>query len=236
MADWLPTTRIGRLAMCTNWLDVLVAGNKAGIWNVPQSRITELEAARLEAQTALTAAQNEMTRTKVVNAQCGAAFTALRKLLRDTKKRYFIIPPLTVADFVALGLHLHDDIPSNVPRPGGFPNGSTSFPGPGVIRVHCFPMEGQPPLDPRSDYGFRIYWGVYPPGGATVEMATGIKRELMRIPISGDELPHSKWTRRKNETFDFHGDSGKTVYFCIRYENSKGEFGPWGPIFFAVIP
>jgi hypothetical protein len=26
------------------------------------------------------------------------------------------------------------------------------------------------------------------------------------------------------------------VYFCIRMENSKGEAGPWGPIFWTVIP
>ena len=29
---------------------------------------------------------------------------------------------------------------------------------------------------------------------------------------------------------------GQTVYFCIRYENSKGKAGPWGPIFQAIIP
>ena len=236
MGDWLPTSRIGRLAMCTDWLDVLVTGGKAQIWNVPQSRITDMEAAKLDAQNALIVSQNEMTRTKVANAQCTAAFTVLKKLMRDTKHRYYISPPLTDADFVSLGLLVHDGIPTNVPRPAGFPNGSTSSPGPGVIVVHCFPMAGQPPLDLRSGYGYRIYWGVYPPGGATIEMATGFKRELMRIPTSGDELPHSQWTRRRNETFDFHGDSGKTVFFCIRYENSKGEFGPWGPIFFAVIP
>jgi hypothetical protein len=74
-----------------------------------------------------------------------------------------------------------------------------------------------------------------PPGGATVEAATGEKRELMRPPVSGKELPHSRWTRRRKERFSFDGDSGKTVYFCIRYENSKGEAGEFGPIFSAVI-
>jgi hypothetical protein len=27
-----------------------------------------------------------------------------------------------------------------------------------------------------------------------------------------------------------------TVYFCLRYENSKGEAGPFGPVLSAVIP
>jgi hypothetical protein len=36
--------------------------------------------------------------------------------------------------------------------------------------------------------------------------------------------------------FNFPGDSGKTAYFCIRYENAKGDTGDWGPVFSAVIP
>jgi hypothetical protein len=46
-------------------------------------------------------------------------------------------------------------------------------------------------------------------------------------PASGDGLPHSKFTRRKRELFDFaQEDSGTRAYFCIRYENAKGDPGP----------
>jgi hypothetical protein len=40
------------------------------------------------------------------------------------------------------------------------------------------------------------------------------------------------------ERFSFPGDTGKTVYFCIRYENSKGGEegeGDWGPMFTATV-
>jgi hypothetical protein len=60
----------------------------------------------------------------------------------------------------------------------------------------------------------------------------------MTIPTTGDELPHSVWTRRRVERFSFPGDAGKTVYFCIRYENSKGGEegeGDWGPMFTATV-
>jgi hypothetical protein len=68
-------------------------------------------------------------------------------------------------------------------------------------------------------------------------LAASISHYLQRPPVSGTELPHSLFTKRKRELFDFPAeDSGKTVYFCIRYENSKGKSGPWGPIFSAVIP
>jgi hypothetical protein len=80
-----------------------------------------------------------------------------------------------------------------------------------------------------SDYGFRIYWGIRPTGGASVEAATGVKRELIKVPIGGVDLPFSRFTRRHKELFDFdEADRGKTVYFCIQLENSKGDAGPWG--------
>jgi hypothetical protein len=83
----------------------------------------------------------------------------------------------------------------------------------------------------ETEVSEQLYYGVLPPGGAAVEAATGARRELMKVPVSGDELPHSKFTRRKKELFDFPAeDSGKTVCFCVRCENAKGESGPWGPL------
>jgi hypothetical protein len=80
-------------------------------------------------------------------------------------------------------------------------------------------------IDTSADYGYRIYYGILPPGGATSEQA------------AGPDLPHGKFTKRRKELFDFPSDdSGKTAYFCIRYENAKGQGNPWGPVFFAVIP
>jgi hypothetical protein len=89
----------------------------------------------------------------------------------------------------------------------------------------------------RSGAGFRVYWGVMPHGGADLPAAASSKRELMNISVSGEELPFSRFTKRRRERFDFDAaDSGKTAYFCIRIENAKGEPGPWGTLFSAVIP
>jgi hypothetical protein len=93
-------------------------------------------------------------------------------------------------------------------------------------------------IDPyMRDYGFNIFWGIMPPGGATLEEFMGPQHYLMRPPKSGADLPFNRTIHRKRELFTFRqGDSGKTVYFCIRMVNSKGEVGNWGPIFSAVIP
>jgi hypothetical protein len=59
----------------------------------------------------------------------------------------------------------------------------------------------------------------------------------MKPAVHGTNLPHSRFVRRRKELFIFPPeDSGKTAYFSIRYENSKGQAGPWGPVFSTVIP
>jgi len=69
----------------------------------------------------------------------------------------------------------------------------------------------------------RIYFGVYDYGAT--------------LPEDGTKLPESLFTRRKKELFTFlPKDSGKTACFCVRYENSKGKAGPWGPMATAIIP
>jgi hypothetical protein len=31
-------------------------------------------------------------------------------------------------------------------------------------------------------------------------------------------------------------DRGKVVWFAVRWENTRGEKGPWSEIYFAIIP
>ena len=232
--NWFPGRREQQLAMAEDWVDAL--GTKATIWNVPSAEVTELTTLTSAAGTALTRAMSS-NRTPVITAECKTAFEALAGKMRFIKSRYLLSPPLTDADLISLELKPKDTAKTPVPPPSGQAEADISRPGVHLLELHFRPVAGSPPDPRRADYGYRIYWGILPPGGAAVEAATGGKRELMKAPASGDELPHSKFTRRKKELFDFaQEDSGKTVYFCIRYENAKGESGPWGPIFSSVIP
>jgi hypothetical protein len=79
------------------------------------------------------------------------------------------------------------------------------------------------PFNPKADYGYRIYYGLYTQSDTP--------------PASGIELHESRFSRQKKVLFSFSpSDSGKTAFFSIRYENSKGKTGPWGPLFSAIIP
>jgi hypothetical protein len=56
-------------------------------------------------------------------------------------------------------------------------------------------------------------------------------------PTRWDELTHSSIDTNSPFTLDFENDQrGKTVYFALRWENTRGEKGPWSSIMNAIIP
>jgi hypothetical protein len=170
--------------------------------------------------------------------ECNEAFKEMETEARFIKKHFLLIPPLTLADLPTLLLPLPDDTHTPVPSPTGQPALTITYPGgTHVLMVHLAPLPGTEPLDSRGDYGYALYRGIMPQGGATLEQAASVKHYLMKEPLSGDELLHYRFTRRKKEPVGFDAaESGMTAYFCSRYENGKGEAGKWGPVVSAVIP
>jgi hypothetical protein len=233
-AHWLSGKRSEQIAMAKDWLQIL--GTAVPPWGIPAAEVSALRTLMESAEELLEEAMSS-ERTEVITSECRRAFLELTEKMRSIKNHYFISPPLTDTDLISLQLKPKDTEHTPIPPPSNQAEADISRPGAHLLTLHLRAITGSPPDPHRSDYGFRIYWGVMPSGGATTEAALSVKRELIKVPVSGDELPHSRFTRRKKEKFDFpQEDSSKTVYFCVRYENAKGESGPWGPIFSAVIP
>ena len=138
---------------------------------------------------------------------------------------------VTEQDRHLMGLPQRDTIPTSVPQPVTQVEGTLSFRGLGLIEMRDIrPATDKP--DARAGYGVRIYYGIM--GGATTEENN--KFRLVARPTHGSELPHSVFTRRRRHLLDFTDERGKEVFFCMRYENSKGEAGPWGKIIQAFVP
>jgi hypothetical protein len=117
---------------------------------------------------------------------------------------------------------IHDTTPTPVPDPTGQATAEISYPGRAQLKLHISHIEGTP-LDKKASYGFRIYHKLCAAGDTP--------------PLTGMDLTESSFSRRKAELFTFPPtESGKTAYFSLRYENSKGKAGPWGPMFSAIIP
>jgi hypothetical protein len=233
--DWLPHKRDDLIALSKVWQAVLVAA-KVAAWNIPAAEVAALRTLTAAAEEALAAEQGP-TRTSVGVAQCKAAFAALAGKMRLFKSHYFLTPPLTETDYVSLWIKPRNGPRIPVPPPVALAKADVSYLGIHQLVLRLRPTPDSPPDPHHADYGYRVYYGILPHGGASVEAATGPKRELMKEPVSGEELPHSRFTRRKKEHFDFaQEDRGKTIFFCVRFENAKGEPGRWGPLFSAIIP
>ena len=216
--DWLPGTRTAQLAMAQDWKAVCTA--RQNDWGIPNAALTDLTALIQTAETALATAQNETTRTPVATAQCKTAFEALVEKMRDTKCRFFLEPPLAPADFISLGLKIHD----TTPPPSGSPSSQvtieTYLVGRHELGIKIIYVTGDP-NDPANK-GYRIWYKVTAPGETA--------------PTDPKALTESFYTKRKKDNIEFdYGASDSTAHFAVQIEN-EGKKGPWGPLISALIP
>jgi len=231
--DWLPSSRTDQLAMANNWNTQL--NTKATAWGVPSAAVNALITLTADASDAILRAQTA-ERNAVINQQVRTTFGALTDAMRDMKRRYFFIPPLTEPDWVSLGLRLPDTTPSTIGVPTSVVTAEISYPHKNALALSITPIAGHA-YDDRADWGFRIYFGVLPQTTGITEEMMLERQYLRREPQNPEELSHSHFTRRKRDLIEFpYDNSGKKCFVCIRYENGKGEAGPWGPMSSSFIP
>ena len=109
-SDWFPSAREAILRMVKAWLFFIAT--KLQAWGIPECVAQNLSVLAITADTSLEAAKNEPIRTPAATARCNEAFGALTAAMWDMKNRYFLTPPLSDADFVALGLKPCDTTPT----------------------------------------------------------------------------------------------------------------------------
>jgi hypothetical protein len=207
------------------------AGGTPEWTHIPQAALTKLGEVHAAWTTAYgaTAGPHTPVETEVKNEARTAAVAAIRPFVNQ----YLRYPPVTNADRAAIGIPNPDPSRTPVPKPEAQPEADVAYPGVHMVELNNIRTVGAGEDDSRSDYGVRVFWGVLGPA------AEHDKFRLSEPPVTGDDLPHSTFTHRRRYRFNFDGDSGKTVYFCLRYENKKGGEqgeGPFGPLFSAVIP
>jgi hypothetical protein len=215
--------------MARNWISIINAPVDPPDWGIPAAQITELITLFDTAQDIFLKASSGSERTPVVTAQCGMAFKALAAKMRFIKNHYFLVPPLTDADMISLGLKIPDTIHTPIPRPDGQVTADLGYPAAHMLELSNFRALGAPSSDPRSDYAVDIHMGIV---GGTGPYAIDAPPD----PQQGSKLPFARTTRRRWERFDLAGNSGKTVWVSLAYRNAKNQVGPFCPPFSAIIP
>jgi hypothetical protein len=225
----MPVKRAAVIEMAKNWCGLIDANLRD--WGIPTEVLSGLMA-KTGALDALDAKPHP-ERTPVFYAEIRMAGKALAAAMRDVKRRYFFAPPLSDADIAALGLKPRDRSPAPVAAPVSPAAGELAFPAKGIVRVVKI-RPAAPERDKRASYGVRIYYGIL--GGGHAGGCAGGSFRLRSAPATGDDLPHSVFTATRSHTFDLTAERGNRLFVCMRYENKKGQRGPWGDVLETFIP
>jgi hypothetical protein len=230
--DFIPEAEAEFDAFFKNYCQVVSknTGGSTPVWDhIPAARVTELNGAYAAWYTAWGKLKGPHTHADVV-AKDGA-----HKAGEDTLREFhneFILYSRKVTDeqLAELGCSRRDPTPSFIPAPTSQATAELAYTAVHELTLRKIHAIGTLSADPRSDYGVSIHYGILDP-----ENPAGRFRIAAR-PVTGDDLPHSVFTKKKKHVFNFEGDTGKTIWFSLCYENEKGDPGPYVPLFQAIIP
>jgi hypothetical protein len=190
-------------------------------FGIPQEVITPLVVLQGDFEKKYAEALAPATRTKATVLAKNNAISALKTALRAFINEYITFNHLvTDEDRDNMGLHIRSKDRKPVPVPATYPTFTVDS---SIIRVLLILfrdalLEGR--AKPFGVHGAEIRWG------------------FSETPvINPDDLPFSAFDTRSPFRLEFRSeDRGKTVWFCLRWENTRGEKGPWSEIVSAIVP
>jgi hypothetical protein len=161
-------------------------------------------------------------RTKIILEQLRETEKVFREIYRQLYTGFLKESPLvTDDDLVAMGLPKRNT--ERVPSPIAetYPESHVDT---GTIRrlaIHFYDQgKMKSKAKPKGQHGAEICWVI---------------SDTPIVDVS--DLTHSAFDTKTPFILEFQGhERGKTVYFCLRWENTRGEKGPWSEVQSAVIP
>jgi hypothetical protein len=162
------------------------------------------------------------TRTPLIITTLLSAEKAFITEYRKLHNLLVMAPLVTDTDLQSMGLPKRSDggrTPSPIPLYS--PGYRVSHPETGVIKIDFFDKNGDPTRHGKPDgaHGLEAIWAVLP-----------------SPPDGWDSLTNSSFDTASPLYFNFTFEQiGQTVYFALRWENTRGEKGPWTTIANTVI-
>jgi hypothetical protein len=204
------------------WVKALFAYVEEHIteWGIPKTavdaitpQITAYENAYLKAQ--------DQNRGKADTALKDSTRDALKKSVRIFVKAFLKFnPAVSDDDRKRMGIPVPDTKPTPVKVPDSEPVVQVKTPHAGVIELHITDSASEKRAKPAGTHGCEIAWAI-----------------LGAPPADWTELIHSGFCTRTPFKLTFSGNErGKTVYFALRWENTRGAKGPWTEILNAFVP
>jgi hypothetical protein len=204
------------------WAKTLTAfaAPKVTAFNIPAGALAPIQGQLTAYEAAYEAAQNP-NRGKVDVLTKNEARDALKVSLRGFVKAYLAYnPAVSDADKENMGLPLHDHTRTPSPAPTTIPELELDSSVIRQISVHYRDTGSDKRGKPAHVHGVELRWAV-----------------LDNPPQSVEDLHKSAFDTASPYTFTFdEAERGKALYICPCWENSRGEKGPFGEIYKAIVP
>ena len=220
MADWIPRTDAALNTFVANMTNVM-SGTPAN-WGLTAGQVSDIEDDYnpwLSAVNTTNAAQAALHASVTNQATLRAALEAT---LRATNAIVQATPTVTDANKELAGFPVRDTTPTRAPvATTGVMIVSAVAMG-ALTQVVDFRDQSTP--DTRAK----------PPGQKYAEIRAQVGGT---VPLNGDTMETLGLDGRTPYTAVFEaGDENKVVYYCARWINTRGEPGPWGPVFMSTVP
>jgi hypothetical protein len=228
MKDWLPSNHEALYDLATITVKyMLTSGNRDRMGlaiTTPQGEWFDTEFAQklTDFRTAFNDWKDPAERTQIKTEHLKNTEAILRVVYRKLYTGFLKESPLvTDEDLVAMGLPARTS--GRVPAPV-----ATTYPDydidSGTIRrlgIHFYDQgKKKTKAKPKGQHGAEIRWAI-----------------LDAPPTEIEELVHSSFDTHTPLILEFNeSQRGKNVYFCLRWENTRGEKGPWSEIISAIVP
>jgi hypothetical protein len=146
---------------------------------------------------------------------------AVKDAMRDfanTSIRYNKL--MTEEDKREYGVHSADSKPTPNTRPDTFPEAEADTSVLRQVTIRFWDSLTKKRGKPHGVHGAEIRWAI-----------------LDHVPATVDELIHSEFDTATPFTLTFdESQRGKRLYFCLRWESTTNQKGPFGEIYSAIIP
>jgi hypothetical protein len=204
------------------WVITLLgyASPKAAAFNIPDGVLPPIRT-QLDAYGAAFKVVQSPNHGKVDVLNKKEAKEALTHSVRAFVRGYLTYnPAVSDADKENMGLPLHDGTRTPVPAPTTIPELELDSSVIRQITVHFRDAGSDKRGKPAHVHGVELHWAL-----------------LDNSPASVEDLTKSAFDTASPYTFNFdEPERGKALYICPRWENNKGDKGPWGEIYKAIIP
>jgi uncharacterized glyoxalase superfamily metalloenzyme YdcJ len=199
----------------------------AGLFGIPEAAITTMHTKKARWDAAYKATESPATCTTVAVLEKNEARKDYEANLRGLNKAYLMNNPvMDDVTRVQMGLPIHKTTRTRVPPPTDAVDLLLRQLSGNRVEVNFSTV--------RLDAADKEHRDAKPFGVRGVELRWAI---LPAPPTSHADLVHSEFDTRSPYIFQFDlPDAGKTLYVCARWENTRGQKGPWSRIVNAIVP